>query len=228
MATLIGWIVRAVVFGTIVMYGAMGEILTEKAGHLNLGTPGIMCIGGAFGFAGAYAYENAVADPNAFLCAIIAVGVAFIAGAIAGAVYTFLTATLLVNQNVVGLTLTIFGVGVGKFFGTYVIPEGAVTTKALFANKVFIAKVPVLHKLGVIGDLFFSYGFMVYVAIIVAIILHLFLTRSRAGLNLRAVGENPATADADGNQRDKIQIHRDHRWFRYHRTWRRIVCIGLW
>ena len=67
MATLIGWIVRAVVFGTIVMYGAMGEILTEKAGHLNLGTPGIMCIGGAFGFAGAYAYENAVADPNAFL-----------------------------------------------------------------------------------------------------------------------------------------------------------------
>ena len=144
MATLIGWIVRAVVFGTIVMYGAMGEILTEKAGHLNLGTPGIMCIGGAFGFAGAYAYENAVADPNAFLCAIIAVGVAFIAGAIAGAVYTFLTATLLVIQNVVGLTLTIFGVGVGKFFGTYVIPEGAVTTKALFANKVFIAKVPVL------------------------------------------------------------------------------------
>ena len=78
------------------------------------------------------------------------------------------------------------------------IPEGAVTTKALFANKVFIAKVPVLHKLGVIGDLFFSYGFMVYVAIIVAIILHLFLTRSRAGLNLRAVGENPATADAAG------------------------------
>ena len=52
MATLIGWIVRAVVFGTIVMYGAMGEILTEKAGHLNLGTPGIMCIGGGFGFAG--------------------------------------------------------------------------------------------------------------------------------------------------------------------------------
>lgn len=90
MATLIGWIVRAVVFGTIVMYGAMGEILTEKAGHLNLGTPGIMCIGGAFGFAGAYAYENAVADPNAFLCAIIAVGVAFIAGAIAGAVIPFL------------------------------------------------------------------------------------------------------------------------------------------
>ena len=47
MAAFIGWIVRAVIFGTIVMYGAMGEILTEKAGHLNLGTPGIMCIGGS-------------------------------------------------------------------------------------------------------------------------------------------------------------------------------------
>ena len=69
MATLIGWIVRAVVFGTIVMYGAMGEILTEKAGHLNLGTPGIMCIGGAFGFAGAYAYENAVYQ--LYVCAFL-------------------------------------------------------------------------------------------------------------------------------------------------------------
>lgn len=198
MATLIGWIVRAIVFGSIVMYGAMGEILTEKAGHLNLGTPGIMCIGGAFGFAGAYAYENAVADPNFLVCILVGVGAAFVSGALAGLIYCFLTATLLVNQNVVGLTLTIFGVGVGKFFGTYVIPEGAVTTKALFSNKVFIAKIPVLSNLGVVGELLFSYGFMVYLAIVVAVLVHLFLNKSRVGLNLRAVGENPATADAAG------------------------------
>ena len=198
MAALIGWIVRAVVFGTIVMYGAMGEILTEKAGHLNLGTPGIMCIGGAFGFAGAYAYENAATDPNVFLCIFIAVGTAFLSAAIAGAIYCFLTATLLVNQNVVGLTLTIFGVGLGKFFGTYVIPEGAVTTKAVFANKVFIAKIPVLSDLGVVGELFFSYGFMIYFALVLAVAIHLFLNKTRTGLNLRAVGENPATADAAG------------------------------
>ena len=198
MAALIGWIVRAVVFGTIVMYGAMGEILTEKAGHLNLGTPGIMCIGGAFGFAGAYAYENAATDPNVFLCIFIAVGTAFLSAAIAGAIYCFLTATLLVNQNVVGLTLTIFGVGLGKFFGTYVIPEGAVTTKAVFANKVFIAKIPVLSDLGVVGELFFSYGFMIYFSLVLAVAIHLFLKKTRTGLNLRAVGENPATADAAG------------------------------
>lgn len=198
MAVFIGWIVRAIIFGTVVMYGAMGEILTEKAGHLNLGTPGIMCIGGAFGFAGAYAYENAVTNPNAVLCALIAIATAFVAAAIAGAIYCFLTATLLVNQNVVGLTLTIFGVGVSKFFGTYVIPAGAVSTKALFSNKVFIAKIPVLSELGVFGELFFSYGFMIYVAVILAVVLHLFLNRTRVGLNLRAVGENPATADAAG------------------------------
>lgn len=198
MATLIGWIVRAVVFGSVVMYGAMGEILTEKAGHLNLGTPGIMCTGGAFGFAAAYAYENAVDNPNFLVCILVAVGTAFLAGALAGLIYCFLTATLLVNQNVVGLTLTIFGVGVGKFFGTYVIPEGAVSTKAVFANKVFIAKIPGLSGLGVVGELLFSYGFMIYLAIVLAIVVHLFLSRTRVGLNLRAVGENPATADAAG------------------------------
>lgn len=198
MATLIGWIVRAIVFGSIVMYGAIGEILTEKAGHLNLGTPGVMCIGGAFGFVGAYAYENAASSPNALLCAVIAMGCAYLSAALAGLLYCFLTTTFLVNQNVVGLTLTIFGVGLGKFFGTYVIPAGAVSTKATFSNSVFIAKIPVLSGLGVIGELLFSYGFMVYLAVVIAIAVHLFLKKTRTGLNLRAIGENPATADAAG------------------------------
>lgn len=198
MSTFIGWIVRAIVFGSIVMYGAIGEILTEKAGHLNLGTPGVMCIGGAFGFAGAYAYENSTADPNALVCVLVGLSVAFLAAALAGGLYALLTVSALVNQNIVGLTLTIFGVGIGKFFGTYVIPEGAVSTKALFSNKVFTAKIPLLSELPVVGELLFSYGFMIYLALVVAVAVHLFLTRSRAGLHLRAVGENPATADAAG------------------------------
>ena len=60
MANLISWINIAVVFGSIVLFGAVGETLTEKAGNLNLGTPGIMCMGGAFGFVGAYLYETSV------------------------------------------------------------------------------------------------------------------------------------------------------------------------
>lgn len=198
MATLVGWIVRAIIFGSIVMYGAMGEIMTERVGHLNLGTPGIMCIGGAFGFIGAYKYETTVENPNAFVCVLIAVGLGYIAAALAGLLYCFLTTTLLVNQNVVGLTLTIFGVGLGKFSGTYIIPKGASSTKAAFANAVFTAKIPGLSKIPVLGDFIFNYGFMVYLAIVIAIAIYLFMTKTRAGLNLRAIGESPATADAAG------------------------------
>lgn len=198
MAIFIGWVVSSIIFGSIVMYGAMGEILTEKAGHLNLGTPGIMCIGGAFGFIGAYSYENSASNPNAFLCVVIALGMGFVSAALAGLLYCFLTTTLLVNQNVVGLTLTILGVGLGKFFGTYFIPDGATSTKATFANSVFKAKIPGLSSLGVVGELLFSYGFMVYLAIVIAVLIHLFMKKTRTGLNLRAVGENSATADAAG------------------------------
>ena len=135
MANLISWINIAVVFGSIVLFGAVGETLTEKAGNLNLGTPGIMCMGGAFGFVGAYIYETSVGNPNAFMCILVALGTAFIVSALGGLIYSFLTTTLHANQNVTGLTLTIFGVGLGKFFGTYVIPKGAVSTKADFATK---------------------------------------------------------------------------------------------
>ena len=67
MDTLIAWIMRAIPFGTIIMYGAMGEIITEKSGNLNLGVPGIMYLGGFAGFASAYIYENTTANPNMVL-----------------------------------------------------------------------------------------------------------------------------------------------------------------
>ena len=91
MAILIGWIVQAAIFGCVVMYGAVGETITERVGHLNLGTPGIMAIGGAFGFIGAYSYENSVTNPNPFLLVIIPLLSAFLAAAVAGLLYAFLT-----------------------------------------------------------------------------------------------------------------------------------------
>ena len=198
MAIFIGWIVRAVIFGSIVMFGAIGENLTEKVGHLNLGTPGIMAIGGAFGFIGAYSYETSASNFNGFLAVLIPLLCGFVASAIAGLLYSFLTVSLLVNQNVVGLTMTIFGVGFAKFFGSRVIPAGSVATKALETNRIFTAKIPGLSSIRVVGEIFFSYGFMVYLAILVAVGVQLFLTKTRTGLNLRAIGENPATADAAG------------------------------
>lgn len=197
MSSLIAWIMRAIPFGTIIMYGAMGETITEKSGNLNLGVPGIMYLGGFAGFASAYYYENSVANPIPALSVIIALVCALVASALGGLIYAFLTISLRANQNVTGLALTTFGMGVANFFGVFIL-DGATYSAAPIANKAFAAKIPVLSQMGVLGQTIFSYGFLAYAAIVLAIVLHWFFNRTRAGLNLRAVGENPATADAAG------------------------------
>ena len=197
MSSLIAWIMRAIPFGTIIMYGAMGETITEKSGNLNLGVPGIMYLGGFAGFASAYFYENSVANPNPVLSVLIALICALAASALGGLIYAFLTISLRANQNVTGLALTTFGMGVANFFGVFIL-NGATYSAAPVANKAFAAKIPVLSQMGVLGQTVFSYGFLAYATIVLAILLHWFFTRTRAGLNLRAVGENPATADAAG------------------------------
>ena len=197
MSSLIAWIMRAIPFGTIIMYGAMGETITEKSGNLNLGVPGIMYLGGFAGFASAYFYENSVANPNPVLSVLIALVCALAASALGGLIYAFLTISLRANQNVTGLALTTFGMGVANFFGVFIL-DGATYSAAPIANKAFAAKIPVLSQMGALGQTVFSYGFLAYAAILLAILLHWFFNRTRAGLNLRAVGENPATADAAG------------------------------
>ena len=197
MSSLIAWILRAIPFGTIIMYGALGEIVTEKSGNLNLGVPGIMYLGGFAGFASSYYYEKLAQNPNPVICIVLALFCALAASALGGLIYAFLTITLRANQNVTGLALTTFGMGVANFFGVFIL-NGASYTAAPLANKAFSAKIPVLSGLGVAGQVLFSYGFLVYAAILLAIVLQWFFTRTRVGLNLRAVGENPATADAAG------------------------------
>ncbi len=199
MDSLIAWITRAVIFGSVMMFGSMGEILTEKVGHLNLGTPGIMAIGGGTGFIAAFCYENGNPNPNPVVSLLLIFLCSFAASALAGLIYSFLTVSLGANQNVTGLTLTIFGVGAAKFFCAYVIPVGKVTIKATYANSLFSTAIfPFYRKLGAFGEIFLSYGFMMYLAILLSILITLFLNKTRVGLNLRAVGESPATADAAG------------------------------
>lgn len=195
--TLITWLMRSISFGTIIMFGAMGEILTQKSGNLNLGVPGVMYLGGFGGFASAYYYEKNVSNPNAIVAVILAISVCLILSMFGGLIYSFLTITLRANQNVTGLALTTFGMGVANFFGVLIL-NGETYTAAPFANKVFTKRLPVLGGIKGIGEIFFSYGFMAYLAIIIAIVLQRFLYKSKTGLNLRAVGENPATADAAG------------------------------
>jgi simple sugar transport system permease protein len=198
MSNLIAWIIRAIPFGTIIMFGSMGETLTEKSGNLNLGVPGIMYLGGFAGFASSYFYEKLSPNPNGAVCVVIALLAAILASMFGGLIFSFLTITLRANQNVTGLALTTFGMGVANFFGVFIL-NGSSYSAAPLAYASFSKKIPVLSKqFGVISQTIFSYGFLAYVAVILAIVLHIILNKTRIGLNLRAVGENPGTADAAG------------------------------
>ena len=200
MDSFVSLIQAAVVFGTVIMFGAVGETLTEKSGNLNLGVPGIMYLGAIASLTSTFFYENAVENPSMIVCVIIALVCGVAASMLGGLVYSFLTITLRANQNVSGLALSIFGSGVANFFGGSLnkLAGGVGQISVATTSAAFRMQIPGLSKLGVFGKIFFSYGFMMYLAIVIAIVMQYFLSRSRAGLNLRAVGENPATADAAG------------------------------
>ncbi len=186
----------AIVFGTVILFGSMGEILTEKSGNLNLGVPGIMYLGGIAGLAGAFWYETNFASPVPIVGLLVSFGCAIAASVLAGFIYSFLTITLRANQNVTGLTLTIFGAGVANFFGGAMnkMAGGVGQISVAATSGAYRATLPFLSDVGVFSGL----GFMVYLAVVFAFIISWFLGKTRKGLALRAVGENPATADADG------------------------------
>ena len=198
---IIAFIQRAIVQGIPLLFGSTGEIITEKAGHLNLGTAGVMYVGGISGVIGAFIYENSVETINPVLAVIIPVLTSIIGSLVMGLIYSFLTVTLRANQNVTGLALTTFGVGVGNFFGGSLIKltNSELPSIALSAtSNCFKTKIPFADNLGWFGDIFLSYSFLAYVAIIIALAASFFFNKTRAGLSLRAIGENPATADAAG------------------------------
>ena len=193
---------RAVMQGIPLLYGSTGEILTEKSGNLNLGIPGIMYVGGICGVIGSFFYEQSAGGQlNGFLAIMIPILCSLLGSLLMGLLYCFLTVTLRANQNVTGLAMTTFGVGVGNFFGGSLIkltnsevPSIALSKTSLF----FKTTLPGADSTGWFGQLFLSYGFLAYLAILIAIGASYFLNRTRAGLHLRAVGESASTADAAG------------------------------
>ena len=198
---LVAFIQRAVVQGIPLLFGSTGEILTEKSGNLNLGTAGVMYVGGITGVIGAFLYEQNATQMNTFLTVLIPILSSILGSLVMGLIYSFLTVTLRANQNVTGLALTTFGVGFGNFFGGSLIKltKSDVPSVTLTATSLAFKKaLPFASKLGWFGEIFLSYSFLAYVAIAIAIIVSFYFNRTRSGLNLRAVGENPATADAAG------------------------------
>lgn len=194
---------RAVAQSIPLLFGSTGETLTEKSGNLNLGIPGIMYVGAISGVIGSFFYEHNTAPED--MTALLAIGIpllcCLLGSFLMGLLYCFVTVTLRANQNVMGLALTTFGVGFGNFFGGSLIkltgsevPSIALSNTSLY----FSRSLPFADSLGVVGEMFFSYGFLAYVAIIIALIVSYILKRTRVGLNLRAVGESPKTADAAG------------------------------
>ena len=202
MNTLITLITAGITFGTVLMYGTLGEILTEKSGNLNLGAEGIMYMGGAFGLAGAFYYEKAagasVIGPVAIIIALLC---AFLAGCAASAIYSFLTITLRTNQNVTGLALSIFGTGVGQFVGELMrVKEGGYVALSNGLKNAFAASVlpDFLVKIPIIGPILFSHTIFFYMALILAVAMWYYLSQTRSGMYLTAVGESPSTSDAAG------------------------------
>lgn len=201
MLTVINFIQRAILQGTPLLYGATGEILTEKSGNLNLGIPGIMYIGAISGVVGGFMYQTSTDEVVPIIAVLIPFLCCLLGSLLVSLLYCFLTVTLRANQNVTGLAITTFGVGCGNFFGgslTKIIKSDVPYLALVDIARAFKTTLPFAENTGDIGKLFFSYGFMVYLAIIIAIISAVFLKKTKHGLNLRAVGENPATADAAG------------------------------
>ena len=193
---MIPFLVSAISIAAVLLYGCVGEIITEKAGHLNLGIPGIMCMGCAGGCLGVSLYMGSLSSPeNASWILLVLVSLFFSAcfAAALGAVYALLTVTLRCNQNITGLAITIFGVGATDFIMSFV-------DRTHFdpAGKLISTSLPFAESLGGFGRVVLGHGIFVYLAIAVAIVCAILLNKTRVGLHLRAVGESPATADAAG------------------------------
>lgn len=181
----ISFFAAAVVAGTPLLYAILGELITEKSGQLNLGVEGMMLMGAVIGF------KMAIASGNPYMALLGAMA----AGGLGALIYAVLTVTLRANQVVSGLTLTIFGTGFASFMGQGLMGEIVPPDMKLFFADF---KVPLLGDIPVIGQIFFNQGMLVYTGYILTIIAGLYLYRTQIGLNLRAVGENTAAADAAG------------------------------
>lgn len=189
-AEALGLFIFAIIsYNIALLYGTVGEILNEKAGSLNLGVEGIMAVGGMGGYL-------IGCSTDSMFAALLG---AFIVGGLCGLLFAFLTVTLQSNQNVIGLTITTFGLAVYFFIGRGLgdkFPKLADSPS--FQNAFMAVDMGALSDIPVIGKALFSQSPLVYLAIAIAIVAGVFLKRTKAGLRVRAVGENPGAADSAG------------------------------
>jgi general nucleoside transport system permease protein len=181
---------QAVLYGTPLLYASLGELLAERSGVLNLGVEGMMLFGAAVGF-----WVTQRVDGSTASVLLLAVAAAAVSGAAMAAIHAFLTITMRASQIVSGLALTIFAGGVGL--------------SAYFGNELRLADLPATHQfrsldvlglgdLWFFGPILFDQSALVYASWGLTLLVALYLAQTRFGLNVRAVGEAPASADAMG------------------------------
>lgn len=171
----------AVIAGTPILYAALGELITEKAGVTNLGVEGMMLVGAVCGF------MTAIATGNSWLGLLAAM----LTGGVMGLVHAFLTVSLRANQVVSGLALALFGAGLSGYLGkTYI----GISVSEPFRG----LAIPVLGDIPFLGPVLFRHDILVYLSWGLVLFLWFFLQRTRAGLFLQAIGENPGAADSLG------------------------------
>jgi ABC-type uncharacterized transport system permease subunit len=170
----------AVAAATPLVYAALGELIVERTGILNLGVEGMMLVGAMSGFA------VGVSSGSLLLGYLAAVA----GGALIALLFGFLTLTLQTNQVATGLALTLFGVGLSAFAGRAFV--------GLPITRVPLLHIPGLSDIPVLGPLLFHYDVLVYLSVLLCISIAMVLKRTRLGLRIRAVGEQPAVAHALG------------------------------
>ncbi len=179
-----------IVFNIPLLYGTVGEIVVEKSGSLNLGVEGTMAVGAIFGYIlGCYA--NSLG---------LGIAAAFIMGALCGLIFAVLTVSLQANQNITGLTLTTFGLGIYFFVGNGVkaVNWPVMSNYSNIKNGFEDIHIPLLSDIPIIGKGLFTHNIMVYLGIAIAVLMWWYLKHTPIGLKIRAVGENPAAADSIG------------------------------
>ncbi|MFN0154730.1 MAG: ABC transporter permease [Gaiella sp.] len=192
MNTSIGVVIlaSAVAYGTPLLYAALGELLAERSGVLNLGVEGMMLLGAVMGFLAMQKIGG-----SAGFALPMSVLIAAVAGAAGALLLAFLVITLRANQIVSGLALTILAGAAG--FSSYIGNDfdlGTNPARYSFRNLDLFG----LGDLPILGPVIFDQTWLVYASWICVVLVGLYLSRTRPGLNVRAVGEAPASADAMG------------------------------
>ncbi len=171
----------ALVYAVSILYAAIGEIFSQRAGIMNLGIEGIMLMGAVTGFLTVYHTDNL----------LLAMAATIATGLILGAIFAFLTVTLQADQTVCGMAFLVFCSGFSGFIGKSV-------TGVASSVKFHVIQIPGLSKIPILGDVFFKQDLLAYAMYFIVPLSIYYIYKTRPGLTLRALGENPASLDMAG------------------------------